>query len=74
MFFDESKFLEQTLNMGLKEHACEIILKSDQRFLTRRFFKVFTIYGRGRHLGHMTKIILTNFFSPDLGMLHMQFG
>ena len=25
------------------------------------FFKVFTIYGHGGHLGHATRIVLTNF-------------
>ena len=30
----------------------------------RRFFKIFTIYGHGGHLGHVTRSILTNFKSP----------
>ena len=39
MFFDESKFLEQTLNIGPQRTCmtCEIILKSDQPFLTKIF-------------------------------------
>ena len=54
MFFGKSKFLEETLNIGPQAaHACIIILKSDERFLTRRYFKDFTIYERGGHLGHM---------------------
>ena len=37
------------------------------------FFRVFTIYGRGGHLGHVTKIIWTNFRSPTLRSLHMKY-
>ena len=32
---------------------------------------VFTIYGHGGHLGHVTWIIYINFCSPFLRMLHM---
>ena len=35
--------------------------------------KVFTIYGRGGHLGHVTRTISTNFRSRDLRSLHMKF-
>ena len=38
------------------------------------FWRVFTIYGRGGHLGHVTQIPGTNFRSPDLGRLHMKYG
>ena len=31
------------------------------------FLQVFTIYGRGGHLGHVTWTIYTNFGSPYLG-------
>ena len=31
------------------------------RFWSRRFLKVFTIYEHGGHLGHVTRIMLTNF-------------
>ena len=37
------------------------------------FLRVFTKYGRGRHLGHVTKTIWTNFRSPILGSLHMKY-
>ena len=35
---------------------------------------VFTIYGHGGHLGHVTWIIYINFRSPFLRMLHVKFG
>ena len=37
------------------------------------FLRVFTIYGRGGHLGSVTKIIWTNFRSPILRSLHMKY-
>ena len=37
------------------------------------FLRVFTIYGRGGHLGHVTKTICTNFHSRLLRGLHMKF-
>ena len=37
------------------------------------FLRVFTIYGRGGHLGHVTKTIWTNFPSPILRSLHMKY-
>ena len=38
------------------------------------FFKVFTIYGHGGHVGHVTQLICINFhfFSPS--SFHMKFG
>ena len=38
------------------------------------FFKVFTIYGHGGHLGHVTLTIYINFRSPVPRRLHMKFG
>ena len=38
------------------------------------FLVVFTKYGRGGHLGHVTKILRTNFRSPYPRMLHIKFG
>ena len=38
------------------------------------FFKVFTIYGQGRHLGHVTWTIYINFRSPFPRRLHIKFG
>ena len=35
---------------------------------------VFTIYGHGGHLGHVTWTTYINFRSPFLRMLHMKFG
>ena len=37
----------------------------------RRFLKVFTIYGRGGHLGQRTATILAIFRSPTLRRLHI---
>ena len=38
------------------------------------FLVIFTIYGRGGHLGHVIKIPRTNFCSPYPWMLHTKFG
>ena len=38
------------------------------------FLKVFAIYSRSGHLGHVTLTIYINFRSPFLRMLHMKFG
>ena len=37
------------------------------------FLRVFTIYGRGGHLGEVTKTNWTNFRSPILRSLHMKY-
>ena len=37
------------------------------------FLKVFSIYGRGGHLGHVTQISRTNFRSPYPWMFHIKF-
>ena len=36
------------------------------------FFSVFTTYGRGGHLGHVTRISRSNFRSPYPWMLHIK--
>ena len=41
---------------------------------SRRFFKIFTIYGHGGHLGHVTSTIYINFCSPFPMRLHIKFG
>ena len=38
------------------------------------FCRVFTIYGSGGHLGHVTQMPLTNFRSPYPRGLHIKFG
>ena len=38
------------------------------------FWRVFTIYGRGGHLGHLTQMPRTNFRSPYPRRLHIKFG
>ena len=43
--------------------------------LEEKIFKVFfTIYGHGRHLGHVTWSIYINFGSPFPKRLNMKFG
>ena len=39
-----------------------------------KYFKVFTIYGPGGHLGHVTWTIYVNFRSPFPRRLHIKFG
>ena len=43
-------------------------------FWRRRFFKVFTIYGHGRHVGHVTQLICIYFHSYSPSSFHMNFG
>ena len=38
------------------------------------FLRVFTIYGCGGHLGHVTKMQHTNLSSPYPRRLHIKFG
>ena len=38
------------------------------------FLRVFTIYGRGGHLGHMTKMQRINFRFPYPWRLYIKFG
>ena len=38
------------------------------------FLKVFTIYGRGGHLGHVTQMLRTKFRSPYPKKLHIKYG
>ena len=38
------------------------------------FWRVFNIYGRGGHLGHVTQMPQTNFHSPYPRRLHIKFG
>ena len=38
------------------------------------FLRVFTIYGRGGHLGHVTSIILINFHFLVPESFHTKFG
>ena len=38
------------------------------------FLRVFTIYGRGGHLGHVTHKLQTKFRSPYPRRLHIKFG
>ena len=38
------------------------------------FLRVFTIYGRGSHLGHVTRIMLINFHLLVPESFHAKFG
>ena len=38
------------------------------------FFKVFTIYGHGGHVGHVTQLICIYFHSHSPSSIHMNFG
>ena len=38
------------------------------------FLRVFTIYGHGGHLGHVTRISYINFRSSSPRRLHIKFG
>ena len=38
------------------------------------FLRVFNIYGRGGHLGHVTQMLRTNFHSLYPKRLHIKFG
>ena len=38
------------------------------------FFKVFTIYGHGSHVGHVTQLILQIFIPYSSSSFHMNFG
>ena len=38
------------------------------------FLRVYTIYGHGGHLGHVTLILYIHIDSPILKMLYMKFG
>ena len=38
------------------------------------FLSVLTIYGRGGHLGHVTSIMLINFYLPVPESFHTKFG
>ena len=38
------------------------------------FWRVFTIYEHGGHLGHVTRIISTNFHYHEPKSLHTKFG
>ena len=55
------------------DDSCKGSAPRHSQFWRRRFLKVFTIYGRGGHLGQQTATILAIFLSPTLRRLHMKF-
>ena len=42
--------------------------------LSENFYRVFTIYGHGGHLGHVTRIMLTNFHFLVPESFHTKFS
>ena len=46
----------------------------DHRFWRRRFSNIFTIYGRGGHLGHVTSIMSSYFHFLVPESFHTKFG
>ena len=42
--------------------------------LEKRILKVFTIYGHGGHLGHVTRNIYIHFLFPFTRILNLKFG
>ena len=57
----------------MSDDSCKGSAPRHFRFWSRRFLKVFTIYGCGGHLGQQTVTILAIFRSPTLRRLHMKF-
>ena len=55
------------------DDSCKGSAPRHSQFWRRRFLKVFTIYGRGGHLGQRTVTILAILRSPTLRRLHMKF-
>ena len=49
---------------GVPDATYQVSWKSACRLQRRRFWRVFTLYGRGSHFGHVTSIMSTNFRSP----------
>ena len=47
--------------------------RSSNFWFWRIFLKGFTLYGRGGHLGHVTRTIWTNCSFPIIRSLHMEF-
>ena len=42
--------------------------------LEKKILKIFTIYGHGGHLGHVTWTIYINLYPPFQRRLHIKFG
>ena len=59
---------------SLMLHTCTKFLEIGSPVPEKKIFMVFTIYGHGGHLGHVTWTIYIIFRSPFLWMLHIQFG
>ena len=61
---------------GVKYHniqTCLLVYAADSGERLQDHWSSGTIYGRGVHLGHVTRISLSNFRSPCPWMLHIKF-
>ena len=54
-------------------HTCTKFRENQPASSGEDFCVVFTIYGRGGHLGHVTQISQSNFRPHYPGMLHIKF-
>ena len=57
----------------IPDDLCKDSAKKSPRFWRKRFFKVFTIYGHGSHLGQWMATALAIFHSTAPGRLQMEF-
>ena len=56
------------LHAKFQDHTCRTSDSGED------FFRIFTIYGHGGHLGHVTSTIFINFCSPFPRRLQIKFG
>ena len=56
------------------DNASYQVSRSSIYWFWRRFLKVFTIYGHGGHVGHVTLLICISFHSHSPLSFHMSFG
>ena len=59
---------------GLESHMLHTKFCENRCSKEEDFWRVYTIYGCGGHLGHVTRMPQTNFHSPYPRRLHIKFG
>ena len=59
---------------GVPDATYQVSWKSACRFRRKRFFKGFTIYGRGGHLSLVTSIMSSDFYFLVPESFHTKFG
>ena len=75
MIYSQPKVMIYTnYNGPVPDATYQVLLKSVQQFQRRRFLRVFTIYGHGSHLGHVTLTIYTKIDSLFQRIPHIKFG